>query len=385
MLAPSEKKEAPLALHQGIFRRQISLWQGVALIVSGTIGAGILGLPYAIAQVGVGLGILYILALGAIMMVLNLFLGELTIRTKEPLQLVGLAKLYLGPAGGAVMTLIAYSMIFGVLVIYIIGEGRSLSALFGGDSKTWSLGFFVLGALLICIGLRTIKTVELFLVGGIACVMLLIIFLSAPHISFEEISYINWKSFFIPYGVTLFALHGITAIPEAHSILVDRDKTFRKAIIYSSFIVVTLYILFSLTIVGVTGRETTDIATIGLGNAIGPLASVLGNIFAVLAMGTSFLMVGVSLRDSLMWDFHISKILARVLVCVVPFLIFIGGLTQFITAIEVVGGVLMSIELLLVVWICYRGLKNQRIFSLIGLFVLVFFLGAFLSILGLFS
>jgi hypothetical protein len=53
--------------HHGIFRRQLSAWEVVALIISATIGAGVLGLPYVIAQVGIGIGLVMIVLLGGLM------------------------------------------------------------------------------------------------------------------------------------------------------------------------------------------------------------------------------------------------------------------------------------------------------------------------------
>ncbi|PIZ93656.1 MAG: amino acid permease, partial [Candidatus Magasanikbacteria bacterium CG_4_10_14_0_2_um_filter_41_10] len=45
-----------LTMHQGIFRPRITLFEGIALMLSGTIGAGVLGLPYAVAKSGVLIG-----------------------------------------------------------------------------------------------------------------------------------------------------------------------------------------------------------------------------------------------------------------------------------------------------------------------------------------
>ncbi len=341
--------------HQGMFKRQLSLWQGVALITSGTIGAGILGIPYAVAQVGAGIGILYILGLGLLMMGLNILIGEVAIRAGKDMQLAGLAEKYLGKTGKHVMTLLMYTMLFGVLTVYIIGEGRGLSALFGGSEFWWSIGFFVVAFLLILVGMNTVKTVELFLCLGVLSVVLLLSAFSIGDIEFVNFGHINLANLFLPYGIILFAFHGTTTIPEAHSLLKDRERTFREAIIISSFIVMIVYVLFTLAVIGVTGKDTTEIATIGLGNAVGPAIFLLGNLFAVLAMGTSFLVSGLALRDSLRWDFSVPRSLAAAIACYIPLILFIIGVRGFIETIEVIGGVFMSFEMLLLVLIYYRS------------------------------
>lgn len=354
------RKDFPLAQHAGIFHRQFSLFGAIVFIVAGTVGAGVLGIPYAVSKVGIIPGILYIITLGLLMMGLNLLVGEITVRTGKPLQLVGLAREYLGPFGGWVMTLLMYSILCGVLVVYIIGEGEALSAIFGGSSFWWSIGFFVFGSFFVRKGLRTIKEVEFFLLFGLLLVVLLIAGMSFNHISLDSFRHVDLSDALLPYGVILFALHKTTTIPEAHSLLKHKDVLFKKAIIWSDFIIIALYIVFALVVVGVTGLETTEIATIGLGKQVGNGMLVLGNLFAILAMATSFMTVGVSLRDSLNWDFKMKPAFSLLLVLGFPLIIFLLGLRQFIAAIDIVGGVFVSLELLMILLIYWKATQHTQ-------------------------
>ncbi|MDP2692593.1 MAG: aromatic amino acid transport family protein [bacterium] len=344
--------------HLGIFRKNISLFEGVALIVSGTIGAGVLGLPFVIAKVGVLLGTIYIVAIGVLMMGLNLLLGKVATVTKKEMQLVGLAQKYLGNTGKWFMTLLVYLMLWGVLTVYIIGEGEVLSALFGGSELFWSIIFFAFATILIYIGMRTIKVVELFLSLGVLGVVLILVLSSAYHIQPMNLVEVNFLNLLLPYGILLFAFHGTTSVPEAYSILINKEKTFKRAIIIAGVISIVVYALFAAVIVGVTGAETSEIATIALGEKLGIKIFLLGNLFAVLAMGTSCLMAGLALRDSMKWDFNLSRGVSTLLVSGIPFLIFIFGIRGFIEAIDIVGGVFMSVEMLLILLIYWKA-KQQ--------------------------
>ena len=265
------------------------------------------------------------------------------------------AKKYLGRFGGGIMTVLVYTMGIGSMAAYLVGEGETLSALFGGEPFFWSTIFFVFITALVFIGLRTIKTVELFLSLGILAVAILIAGVSAPHISFNHIAYTNLAYLFLPYGVLLFAYSGVNSIPEAHSLLKNRDKKFKHAIILAGVINIIIYTLFAFVVVGVTGAETTEIATIGLGNKIGTSVLILGNLFAVLAMGTSALMVALTTRDSLNWDYKINKTLGTLIACGIPYLIYVIGFRQFIVLLNIVGGVFMSLEMLLILLIYWRA------------------------------
>jgi hypothetical protein len=104
---------------------------------------------------------------------------------------------------------------------------------------------------------------------------------------------------------------------------------------------------------GVTGTSTTEIATIGLGEALGPHMVILGNLFAFLTMGTSYLALGLSLRHFYEYDLHVNKYLSAGLVSVVPLLIILLGASSFIGILGLVGGVVGGIEgimLILMYW-----------------------------------
>lgn len=347
--------EQQLVQHHGVFRKQLTYWQTVALIVSGTVGAGVLGIPYVAAQVGLPIAITYIVLLGLLMMGLNLLLGEITIRTRQRLQLAGLAGRYIGTFGKGVMTVLFYSMQFGSMIIYTIGEGQALSTMFGGSETMWGLLFYTAAIFFVLLGLRTVKTVEFILTLLIFFIVLIIGTWGASAIQAPNLGYSNLGALLLPYGVILFAFHGATAIPEAHTLLEKKNIQFKKAIITSTAITIALYSFFTFAVVGVTGTETTQIATIGLGEVLGKTMIIFGNAFAALAMGTGFLLTGVALTDSLSWDFKTKRVHALIIVSVVPLLAYLAGVRGFIAVMDIVGGVFVSLEMLVILLIYWKA------------------------------
>jgi len=336
----------------GIYAEAIETLQGVAFI--GGIGAGILGLPFAVAQVGLPLGIPYIILVGLLMMGVNLLIGEIIIRTKKNLQLAGLAKKYLGKTGETLMVVLTYALLFSVLLIYIVGEGEALSVIFGGESSHWSVLFFLFGSALVLMGMKMIKRIDIVLLFLLTLVLTVIIGNGFFHLEPESLNYTNWKNIFLPYGVLMFAFHSSTSIPEAYDVVEKRKGLLRRAIIASTIFNIVIYIFFAIATVGVMGQDTSAIATIGLGEKIGRHILIFGNVFAIIAMGMSFLNVASSLRDSMRWDFQFSHATSSMLACVLPFLVFAAGLREFIGLIDIVGGVIISIELLLLLLIYWR-------------------------------
>ena len=56
---------------------------------------------------------------------------------------------------------------------------------------------------------------------------------------------------------------------------------------------------------GVTAA--TEIATIGLGKVLGTYFNIFGNLFAIFAMATGFLALGVALKEMYEYDYNINK------------------------------------------------------------------------------
>ncbi|MBI4992990.1 MAG: hypothetical protein HZC26_02545 [Candidatus Magasanikbacteria bacterium] len=380
--------------HLGTFQRRIGLSEAAALIFSGTIGAGILGLPYAVAKVGSLIGIFYIVAIGALMIGFNLLVGEIAVRTKGDFHLVGMAGKYLGSAGKGLMTILVYLVSFGILVIYIIGEGESLSALFGGSPLAWGLFFWLIGSSLVVVGLRVIKVMDVILSLLLLSVITFIITVSTSNVELVNFSYHNWEYLLLPFGVILFAFSGSGSVLEAHSLIGGDRKLFRKAILIAGGVIMAIYLVFALVVLGVTGAETTEIATIGLGNKIGSTVFWLGNIFAALAMATSFITNSLLFRDSLRWDYRLPSWKASMLVCGVPFILYLFGLRGFIMAIDLIGGVFFSTEMLLIILIYWQAkrkgdlpvgpYKLHHTWLLVALLILLLVVGGVYSVVKLF-
>ena len=298
--------------------KQEGYFEAIAVLVGTVIGAGVLGIPYVIAKSGFITGAVMIVIIGLAIMITNLCLGEVVLRTPGNHQLTGYAEKYLGKAGKKLMTFTMIFGIYGALIAYIIGEGVALSEIFSITSRQASLLFFAFMAFVIFVGLKMIKKLELILSFIVLSIVLLISAFSFNWIDLTNLATFNIRNIFIPYGVILFSFLGAAAVPEMKEILVKQRKKLKKAIIIGSIIPFVAYLIFALVVVGVTGLNTTQIATIGLGNLIGNYMIIFGNLFAIFAMGTSFLTLGLALKEMYNYDYNLSKTKAWLLTCFVP-------------------------------------------------------------------
>ncbi len=337
-------------------------YRAIAMLCGTVIGAGVLGLPYVFQQAGFLTGALTVLILGIVVLMLNLFIGEIVLRTPGNHQFPGYAKIYLGKWGKRIMMFSMFFGVYGALVAYLIGEGSALSAIFGGSPLLFSLIFFAIISTLIFIGIKAISKAELIL----APIVLILILSIAIYAFFSgtfntsNLMEFNLLKLIIPYGVVLFALVGGVAIPEMKECLSHDRKKLKKAIIIGSILPLIAYVLFSAITIAVTGANTTEIATIGLGAILGRNILILGNLFAAFAMLTSALTLGLAMKEIYNFDLKFSKMTSWLLTMIVPLLIFFIGARSFIKVIGITGAIAGGIEGILIV-LMFRQARKRKL------------------------
>ncbi|HBW74421.1 MAG: Amino acid permease [Candidatus Magasanikbacteria bacterium GW2011_GWA2_45_39] len=329
--------------------------RALAVELGTIIGAGVLGLPYVAAHAGWGIGMLYLICLSVLVTGLHLMIGEVAVRTREPLQLVGLAGKYMGRVGKIIMGVSLFLGSFGVLLVYIIGEGAVLKALFGGTEMMWSIIFWFFCSVILFFGLKLVSHIDVFLSMGVVLVIVCIAVLGARFVHVENLRSMNVAYLFLPYGSFLFALMGASAIPQVEEIVASRQVAFKRVIMTAGIIVAIVYALFVTVTVGVTGIGTTEVATVGLGNALGGTVVVLGNVFALCAMLGGFLNIGIATKRVFTRDYRMGRTSAWAITCVTPLVLFIFAARDFIKTLSMVGAVFGTINTILFIIMYWRA------------------------------
>jgi len=340
----------------------LSIAQAVAVIVGTVIGAGILGIPYVFAQSGFLTGLVLLVLLGLANLILMLFVGEIVSRTPAIYQIPGYVGLYLGPKAKLVQTVVLLFAISGALLAYMIAQGSILSVLFGGADWMWSLSFYAIFAYLIWRGINTVKQMELWMVLGFVLVILTLFGLTQGQIDTANLLMFDWRKMLLPYGVILFACYGLTSIPQAYEILGKNDdkKYLKRTIIYAGLIPLVLYALFAMVVVGVMGGDTTSVATVGLGDALGLNIWMIGNIFAFLAMSTSFLALGWAAQQIYHRDLSVSSQLAFLAAFTVPLLVWLMGVRDFVGVLGIIGAVGAGVTGILIVFTLWKAQQTSQ-------------------------
>lgn len=346
--------------------KQYQFIKAVTTLIGTIIGAGVLAIPYTIYSAGYWLGVLYLIILGIIIIILNLMLGEVVLRTKKNLHIPELIKLYLGKKGYILVLIAMAILVYGAMSAYIRGAGDILNTIIPSQSFNWSIVFFAIGTYFIIKGLKFVSQWNIIFVSGM---LLIIITIWLKAIYSQDI---DWTQFelkptnsvtqaFRPYGAILFSYFGVIAIPHIKTILGKKSDQMESVITLGILIPILLYSVFVSLVIGVAGNDITPLAIISLGEKLGSQVLIITSIFAIIAMMTSFIAMGLSMIESYMSFGKLKRSIAIIITTFPPMALLVFDWAQFDTIIQYAGGIGVSIISILIILTFWRAKSEGEV------------------------
>jgi tyrosine-specific transport protein len=213
-----------------------------------------------------------------------------------------------------VLASLGYLVIFyGILVAYLAGAASALSSLFETpEYKNWYLiGFFLFATTLTLFGPNLVRKGNAVFMLAMGVTFAILIFQASKSIQVSRLSFQDWH--FLPSALpivyTAFCFHPIL-VTATKSLDFDR-RHIRRALLIGTIFPLLISALWMLVVVGalpLTGSEGSLLSAFKGGQpATVPLAAVLssekvkvvGVVFTVLAIITSYLAIGISLMGFL--------------------------------------------------------------------------------------
>lgn len=340
--------------------RQFMLAAGT--LIGTAIGAGTFALPYVTARAGFFPVIAMFIILAIFTVYSNLMYGEISLRTRNNCRLTGYAQKYFGPHGRRFAAVITFLSLYSSALVYIILGGIFLNSLFapifGGNEFTYGIVIFLLTSFLLYFNFSIFAFAESWMVVAMLAAMAGIVFKAVPHLDLSNFSGFHPSHLFLPFGTILFSLSASMAIPDFEHIITKRQGRIKEAILYGTAAYAFLYIIFIVAVLGVTGGATSEDSLSGLQAAIGDGVVTFGLVFGLLAVLTSYLETGIALRETLHYDYNISKNRAWFWSCSIPFLFFVLGLRDFIQVITYAGSVTGGFLGIMIILLFYRAKRG---------------------------
>lgn len=338
----------------------------LSTLIGAIIGVGMFGLPYVASRAGVFPMMINMVLVGLIMVFLHLVYGEIILRTEGNHRLVGYAKIYFGKAGKFFASIIFFLTLYLALLAYLLVGSEFLQTFFSGwitlPGSGWAIIMAAIGYFMIFKGIKTSGYLEVLMTLVLLSLIFGITFYGADKINTDNlVSFPKNADWFLPYGVILFSLAGGSAIPEIRSILRGNSAKFlKRTIILGTVIPAIVYVIFSATILGISGANTSQEGISGLLPFFGGGFVKYGAIIGFLAVITSFFTVGLAIKNSFIFDFKLSNGSSLFLTAAVPISLYFLGFSNFIKIFSIAGAILGGCEALLLLAIWSRARKKGQ-------------------------
>ena len=337
-------------------------WYATATLVGSTVGVGIYGIPFAFQKAGFGIGFLFLISVSGLILLSNLLYGEVILRTHGRHQLIGYTNKYLGVWARKINLFTFIVGAYGALIGIIIISGGFLANVFSFflrlSPASWSTVFILIVSVFIFRGLRTVSRIDFLMMFFFASIILLIGLFGIKSVSLSNYTLAVKNFWFLPFGIVMFAMSSKTGVPLVREVLVGAEDKLRKALTFGTVIPAVFYLVFTLVVVGISGDATSPDAISGLSGFLGTKIIFIGSLFGFLTSFTIFLNLGTALKESFQQDFYFSRRWAWLLVMIPPYVLFLSGVRNFIDIIGLVGGVAVSIEMIILIFLYAKARKN---------------------------
>ncbi|MFA5050523.1 MAG: aromatic amino acid transport family protein [Patescibacteria group bacterium] len=344
-------------------KRKFRFIKALACFAGTIIGVGFFCLPYVARQAGFFVVVAYFILMSGIVIVIHSLLGEVTCDTHRVARIPGYAEEYLGKRAKKISFTVSLLSLAGALLAYLIMGGEFLylllSPLIGGAVIYYILAYFILGSIIIYRDRCAMVPIQLILGVVFVLILLFFFFRGLPYVHLNNLATFDYRFLTMPYGVILFSLWGITLVPEVKEIVDRNRKKLFKVIGFGIIISAICYLLFTFTILGVSGTETTNDAILGFSKIIDPRLIYLGFLLGLITTFTSFISIGTTLKKIFWYDLKLSKKKSWAFACFIPLALYLLGFKNCIDVIGLTGGIFLGLEGIIVILIYQHFVKKR--------------------------
>lgn len=362
---------------------------GILLIVGTCIGAGMLGLPIAAAQLGFIGSLILLFICWFVMTASALLVLEVNLWLPTNNNLITMAGATLGPIGQIIAWLSYLLLLYSLLCAYIAGGSDLFHNLLISnhlDVPQWisSVIFTVIFGSVVYLGIRSVDYVNRGLMLVKFSAYLILTFLLVSYVSLDKLlagDLVQLTSA-SALTVTITSFGYATIIPSLRVYFAGDVKKLKKAIFIGSTIPLICYILWDAVIMGViplTGEQSLY-AILHSTNSTSELVNTLNQtvgktsvsffvkLFTSICVLTSFLGVALCLTDFFADGLQLEKkgknnFIIHGLTFIPSLIIAIYFPNIFITALSYAGIYTLILLVLLPVCMAFSGRHRKRMFQ----------------------
>jgi amino acid permease len=281
--------------------KPLNNFQAVCLVAGSGIGGGVMAVPILVDAAGL-LPALLVMALAYVVtLTLHIMIGELCLRSNNASELISVFQQHLFGSNKLLLA-VFYALMAVVLstnlAAYVAGAGEIIVSLTGWPLALGSILFFVLAGVVVFFGLKQVALNESWLVPLMLVVLLalLVLTLAAPqHQALPLLGSLPSKTLAV-YGMTMFALSSLFSVPQVASGLANPRRNLPKVVALGLGVNLAVIVVVTLCTLAASSH-LSQVAIIGWVEHLAPQAKILGSLFIIFAMLSTFWSISLQLAD----------------------------------------------------------------------------------------
>jgi len=333
--------------------RELNMTEAICLVAGAGIGGGVMVLPYLTVKTGLWSAALIMLIAYAVTVVLHIMVGELSIRTNYSSELLTVFSKHLFRDGrvlrSAFYILMAVTLVCN-LAAYITGAGEILADLLGIHIMFAEIIFFAAAAIVVLLGLKRVAVNEAIALAVMLALLAILVVFSLMSHGRLPLAPTRWapKPLIAVYGMAMFSLSSLFAVPQAASGLRGDRRRIRIAVIIGLLINLAVMIVVVLC-AQLYSNPVTEVAIIGWAASLGGSMRVFGSMFIALAMLGTFWSISLQLSDMTKEYLRAGRFSSWLVATAPSFILALLPLTGFIDLMQMAGGATAVIVAVMVV------------------------------------
>lgn len=335
-------------------KKKLTTWEAACIITGYGLGAGVLSMPWLAQKNGVILSFLILTLALLASFLLHLMIAELTVQNGNSGQVIQCLSRFLWRGKLKNLLTITFFVLMALILLtnlaaYIDGAAEVLEGLLPISALTAKLIFYVAAAAVVLFGLKAVGVSESLAVTVIFLMVAVLAGASLLHIRNPlPMATGSGNQALAYYGMAMFAMSAFFSVPQAVEGLEGDVSKIRKAVFLGIFLNYVLILVVTLCSL-LASTQITEVAMVGWSQGIGLWAQIVGSLFTVLAMLTTYwslsLALGGMVCDMLKTSHRIGW-LAATLPSLVLAMLDIGG---FMSLMRTAGGLIAIVIAFMVV------------------------------------
>lgn len=332
----------------------LTVWESACIITGYGIGGGVMAMPYLAQKNGIIVGTIILIIAFIASVLLHLMIAELSLKSGDHPQIISVFSKYLFQGRFqkpltigffVIMTLVLFTN----LAAYIAGAAEIITPMLGIPLFVSKLIFYVVAASVVLFGLKAVGISEKYAVAAIYAMVLVLAGASMTKIQNSlPIAHGTINQALAYFGMAMFAFSAFFSVPQAVTGLGGDRRKITKAVvlgILNNLILIIVLVVCAL----LASPEVTPVAMVGWSQGIGVWAEIIGSIFTILAMLTTYWSISLALSEIVAEQTKLTSKLCWIIATVPSLLLTFIGLGGFMEFMRLAGGLIAILIALLVV------------------------------------